>query len=286
LQKTTLLLTVLLLAACAAPSLKDADRMRADGNHKAAAELYRELADMGNPGARMKLYNLYRETGTGFESDAKARAALETLANEHGIAEARYQLGRMLREERKLEAAENHLEAAAEAGYQPATDYLEKDDGLLAREIRIARSSPDRQKQLGDELFEGRNNAPKDRELAAYWYRVAAERGHAGAQAMLGFVHFQGEGVEKDADTAYRWYRKAAMQGHVGAQANLGYLYGEGQGTERNLKKAYAWSTLAAENGSPQGRKNQRLYRDAMSNEERLDSLDEIRRLEEIIHGD
>ncbi|MEQ6885274.1 tetratricopeptide repeat protein [Salicola sp. Rm-C-2C1-2] len=282
-RKTSLLLTALLLAACAAPTLKDANQLRADGDHKAAAELYREL---GNPGARMALYELYRQTGVGFESDAQARAALETLANEHAIAQARYRLGRKLRQERELEAAETHLKAAADAGYQPAIDYLEKDAGLLAREIRIGRSSPKRQKQLADELFEGRNGAPKDRELAAYWYQVAAERGHASAQAMLAFVHFRGEGAGKDPETAYRWYRKAAMQGHVGAQANLGYLYGEGQGTERNLTKAYAWSTLAAENGSPQGQKNQRLYRDAMSNEARLDSLDEIRRLEEVIHGD
>ena len=260
--------------------------MRADGEHKAAADLYRELADFGNPQAQMALYNLYRETDVGFDSDDEARAALETLANEHGIAEAQYKLGRQLREERKLEAAEKQLEAAAEAGYQPAVDYLENDDGLLAREIRIARSSPDRQKQLADELFEGRNGVPQNRELAAHWYRVAAERDHAGAQAMLGFVLFQGEGVEENHEAAYRWYRKAAMQGHVGAQANLGYLYGEGRGVERDLKRAYAWSTLAAENGSQQGQKNQRLYRDAMSNEERLDSLNEIRRLEQVIHGD
>ncbi|MGM0450520.1 MAG: tetratricopeptide repeat protein [Pseudomonadota bacterium] len=285
-KKTLLLLTVLLLAACAAPTLKDADRMRADGEHEAAADLYRELAELGDTEARMSLYNLYRENGVGFDSDEEARAALETLANEHGIAQAQYRLGRQLRDERELEEAEKQLEAAAEAGHQPAIDYLEDDDGLLAREIRIARSSPDRQKQLADELFEGRNGVPKDRELAAHWYEVAAKRDHAGAQAMLGYVHFQGEGADKEPETAYRWYRKAAMQGHVGAQANLGYLYGEGQGVERDLKKAYAWSTLAAEEGSQQGQKNQRLYRDAMSNEERLDSLDEIRRLEEVIHGD
>ncbi len=285
-QKTTLLLIALLLAACAAPTLKEADRLRTSGEPEAAANLYRELADAGNPEARLALYNLYRETGVGFDSEAAARSALETLANQHGIAEAQYRLGRKLREERQLEEAEQQLEAAAEAGYQPAIDYLENDNGLLAREIRIARSSSDRQKQLADELFEGRNGAPRNRELAAYWYRVAAQREHAGAQAMLGFVLFRGEGVEKDPEAAYRWYRKAAMQGHVGAQANLGYLYGEGKGVERDLKRAYAWSTLAAENGSQQGQKNQRLYRDAMSNEERLDSLNEIRRLEQVIHGD
>lgn len=282
-QKTTLLLTVILLAACAAPTLKDAERLRADGDHKAAAELYR---DLGDPEARMALYNLYREHDVGFESDAEAREALETLAREDEVAEAQYRLGRQLREERELEAAEKQLDASASAGHQPAIDYLESDDGLLAREIRIARSSPDRQKQLADELYEGRNGVPEDRALAAHWYEVAAEREHAGAQAMLGFVYFKGEGVEPDPETAYRWYRKAAMQGHVGAQANLGYLYGEGQGVERNLKKAYAWSTLAAEEGSQQGQKNQRLYRDAMGNDERLDSLDEIRRLEEVIHSE
>lgn len=282
---TSLVIASLLITACAAPTLKDADQAREAGNPKEAAEIYRDLADGGDAKAKLQLYKLYRETGVGLDSDEAARETLESLARNDGLAEAQYRLGRILREEREFEAAESQLEKAAEAEYQPAIDYLEKDDNLLAREVRVARSSPDRQKVLGDDLYRGRNGLEKDAARAAYWYERAAERGHAPAQTMLGYLYYQGEGVDQDYAKALEWYKEAALQGHPGSQASLGYLYGEGHGVERNLRQAYAWSTLAAENGSDRGSKNQKIYLDAMDNDERLDSLDEIRRLEKMIHG-
>lgn len=285
-QKTSLIIATLLLAACAAPTLKDANEAREAGNPEEAAEIYSELAKGGNARAKLMLYNLYQETGIGLASDQAARDTLEMVANEDGIAEAQYKLGRKLREERKFESAESQLEKAAEAGHEPAVDYLDQEGELLRREVRVARSSPDRQKQLGDDLYHGRNDTGKDATRAAYWYERAAERGHPGAQTMIGYLYYRGDGVEQDYRKAFEWYKEAALQGHASSQASLGYLYGEGRGVERNLKQAYAWSTLAAENGSDRGSKNQKIYLDAMDNDERLDSLNEIRRLEEMIHGD
>jgi hypothetical protein len=284
-RKTSLIIATLLLTACAAPTLKDANQARDAGNPKEAAEIYRNLADTGDAMAKLQLYKLYQATGVGLASDKAARETLESLANDDGVAEAQYRLGRMLRDERAFEAAESQLEKAAEANYQPAIDYLDDNGDLLRREVRVARSSPDRQKQLGDNLYQGRNGVEKDAARAAYWYERGAERGHAGAQTMLGYLYYRGEGVEKDYGKAFEWYKEAALQGHAGSQASLGYLYGEGHGVERNLKQAYAWSTLAAENGSDRGSKNQQIYLDAMDNDERLDSLNEIRRIEKMIHG-
>ena len=53
---------------------------------------------------------------------------------------------------------------------------------------------------------------------AVYWYRIAAEQGHAGAQANLGFMYENGTGVTQDYAEALQWYRKAAEQGHGRAQ--------------------------------------------------------------------
>lgn len=284
-RKTSLLIATLLLAACAAPTLKEANQAREAGNPEEAARIYSSLANAGNARAKLQLYKLYKETGVGLTSDRAARDTLELVANEDGLPEAQYRLARILREERAFEAAESQFEKAADAGYQPAIDYLDENGDLLRREVRAARSSPDRQKQLGDDLYQGRNGLDKNAAKAAYWYERAAERGHAGAQTMLGYLYYQGEGVDQDYGKAFEWYKEAALQGHAGSQASLGYLYGEGHGVERNLKQAYAWSTLAAENGSDRGSKNQQIYLDAMDNDERLDSLNEIRRLEKIIHG-
>ncbi|ODS31478.1 MAG: hypothetical protein SCARUB_03409 [Candidatus Scalindua rubra] len=48
---------------------------------------------------------------------------------------------------------------------------------------------------------------------AIKWYRKAAEQGHARAQAILGIMYSQGQGVEQDFKEAVRWYQKAAEQG-------------------------------------------------------------------------
>ena len=284
-RKTSLVIATLLLTGCAAPTLKEGNQAREAGNPKEAAEIYSNLANAGNAQAKLQLYKLYKDTGIGLASDRAARDTLELVANQDGIAEAQYRLGRILRDEHVFEAAESQLEKAADQGYQPAVDYLDEQGKLLRREVRVARSSPDRQKQLGDDLYQGRNGLGKNPAEAAYWYERAAERGHAGAQTMLGYLYYRGEGVSQDYGKAFKWYKEAALQGHPGSQASLGYLYGEGHGVERNLKQAYAWSTLAAENGSDRGSKNQQIYLDAMDNDERLDSLNEIRRLEKIIHG-
>ncbi|TDT40383.1 hypothetical protein DES49_2149 [Halospina denitrificans] len=284
-RKTSLIIATLLLTACAAPTLKEANQAREAGNPKEAAEIYGRLASAGSAQAKLQLYKLYQETGIGLDSDRAARDTLELVANEDGLPEAQYRLGRILREEREFEAAESQLEKAADAGYQPAVEYLDTHGELLRREVRVARSSPDRQKHLGDDLYQGRNGLEKDAARAAYWYERSAERGHPGAQTMLGYLYYQGDGVEQDYGRAFEWYKEAALQGHAGSQASLGYLYGEGRGVERNLKQAYAWSTLAAENGSDRGSKNQQIYLDAMDNDERLESLNAIRRIEKMIHG-
>ena len=58
---------------------------------------------------------------------------------------------------------------------------------------------------------------PQDYREAVKWFRKAAEQGHAGAQANLGFMYDRGWGVPEDDREAVKWFRKAAEQGHAGA---------------------------------------------------------------------
>ncbi|HBT97796.1 MAG TPA: hypothetical protein DEB25_09305 [Desulfobulbaceae bacterium] len=85
---------------------------------------------------------------------------------------------------------------------------------------------------------------------AVNWYRRAAAQGNAQAQNNLGFMYAQGLGVTRDYLEAVNWYRKAAEQGHADAQGNLGNRYYNGQGVMRDYDEAIKWYRLAAEHGN------------------------------------
>ena len=61
-------------------------------------------------------------------------------------------------------------------------------------------------------------------------FGLAAERGNAGAQYSLGFMHVQGHGGPVDHTEARRLYGLAAEQGTAEAQCFLGRMHGQGQG--------------------------------------------------------
>ena len=52
-------------------------------------------------------------------------------------------------------------------------------------------------------------------------YLAAAEKGDAQAQYNLGWCYVNGDGVAKDLKQAVYWYRKAADQGHAEAKEAL-----------------------------------------------------------------
>ena len=54
-----------------------------------------------------------------------------------------------------------------------------------------------------------------------YWYSLAANKGNAVAQCILGNAYMNGHGVKKDVEQAKHWYTKAAEQGHGDAVKRL-----------------------------------------------------------------
>lgn len=120
----------------------------------------------------------------------------------------------------------------------------------------------------------------KDEDEAIYWFRMAAELGHAEAQYLLadcipffdneaseatdwllksaeqGYVDAQftlgknyifGFGVvEKDETEGARWLRKAAEQGDAHSQYNLAWMYVDGQGVAKDEAEAAHWLSKAA----------------------------------------
>ncbi len=277
------LLAALMIAGCAAPTFQDARLAQDEGQYQEAAEILQSLVEEGDTKAEVALYRLYREQGVGFSNEPEARRSIRRLADDKNNPEAAFLLSQALIEDGEFERGRFYLRDSASAGYSEAEEYLAQRGDLLNRKVGTLDSSPERQKQLGDDLYHGHNNIEPDHRAAARWYRMAAERDHPGAQYMLGYLYREGEGVEQDFEQAYQWLQEAALKGEASAQGSLGHLYGEGLGVSRDDKLAYAWSVLAAENGYDPAEKNKEIYLDRLSNEERLAAFNEIRRLEGLI---
>ncbi|MDX1588251.1 MAG: tetratricopeptide repeat protein [Oleiphilaceae bacterium] len=282
-MKKLLILCLCFLAGCAAPTFEAGQQAREQGNLPEAARIWTERAENGDGRALYALYRLYSATGVGFGSDDEADEALRKLAETFRQAPAQYLYARKFLQEGELLLGQQWMERSAGGGYEEAVEFLSEEGALLSRKIGLLKGSPQQQYQLGRELYFGNNGLGQDHREAAVWLRRAARRGHALAQSMLAYQYLKGEGVAEDAGKAYRWYQEAAMQGLASAQGSLGYLYGAGRGTRQDNIMAYAWSVLASENGYAPAESNKQIYLDRMSNAERLESLNEIRRLEVII---
>jgi Sel1 repeat len=89
---------------------------------------------------------------------------------------------------------------------------------------------------------------------ARKWFRLAADQGDSGAQAMLGSMYINGEGVPKNYAEAMKWYRLSADQGDATGQLELGIMYHNGQGVPPNDVEAAKWLRLAAAQGNASAR--------------------------------
>jgi TPR repeat protein len=104
------------------------------------------------------------------------------------------------------------------------------------------------QANLGRMYANGEGVAENDQE-AVKWYRLAAEQGDARGQTSLGFMYANGRGVAENDQEAVRWFTLAAEQGMAGAQFNLAVKYAQGQGVAQNYQETVRWLRLAAEQG-------------------------------------
>jgi hypothetical protein len=71
---------------------------------------------------------------------------------------------------------------------------------------------------------------------AFHYFAKAAELGNFEAHFMLGWMYYEGEGVEKDEEKMVYHWEKAAIGGHPHARNNLGYYEEENGNKERAVK--------------------------------------------------
>ena len=112
--------------------------------------------------------------------------------------------------------------------------------------------------QTGERYLRGTGLA-QDYTEAVKWYRKAADQGHAGAQANLGYCYHEGLGVPQDYAEAVKWYRMAAEQGSADAENNLGNCYYYGRGVSQDYVEAVKWYRKAADHGHADAEVNLRV---------------------------
>ena len=84
---------------------------------------------------------------------------------------------------------------------------------------------------------------------AAFFLRLAAQKGHLKAQLQLGIMSAAGQGMARNVTAGVEWFRQAAEKGDATAQLNLGSAYQTGVGVERDPEQAMEWFTKAAGQG-------------------------------------
>lgn len=127
-------------------------------------------------------------------------------------------------------------------------------------------------------------------ESARRGFEQLAERGHAGAETMLGVMYFNGEGVEADAAFAAIWFYKASRKGDAHAQLALGSLHIRGVGVSQNLSKAYKWLALAEARSDgdvkAEARRLKQEIQGLMSEDQLRDARDEVKSWRPIVSAD
>ncbi|KGO15524.1 tetratricopeptide repeat protein [Clostridium botulinum] len=85
---------------------------------------------------------------------------------------------------------------------------------------------------------------------AMYWYKKAAEKGNSTSMNNIGFMYYEGKGVEQDYKKAMYWYKKASQKGNFTAMSNIGFMYYNGQGVTQDYKKAMYWYKKSYKEGN------------------------------------
>ncbi|MGY2995905.1 uncharacterized protein ACVWWD_004712 [Mesorhizobium sp. URHB0026] len=175
-----------------------------NGHKEQAAEAYKYAAENGQIGATWKLARMYAE------GDGVARDDYEAFKFFSEIVDQDVEPG------------------------SPEESYVS--DALVA---------------LGDYLRKGIPGSPvSENEVAAqeYYMRAAANYRNPNAQFEMGQMFLKGEGgVKASVRQAGRWFQLAAEKGHAGAQATLGHLLFQSGKVVRGL----AMMTAALERASP-----------------------------------
>ncbi len=252
-----------------------------------ARELFLRGARQGYDQSENNLGAMYTNSQGGPQDLVEGYAWI-TLAADQGMPLAKSNVssvGKLMTEDqlraanRRAEELRRQIQEAKSKGKEGSTRYPSRyissaDDEKLLKQGTIA-------------------YANKDYVSSMQILQPLAEKGMARAQAYVGTMYHEGEGVKKNTGTARTWYEKAvaqgdvlginnlailyrdgskdvpqdygkarklflraALQGYDQSENNLGAMYTNSQGGPQDLVEGYAWITLAADQGMPLAKSN------------------------------
>ena len=121
------------------------------------------------------------------------------------------------------------------------------DDANEREKKRVEKDDPMAIFNMGCYYDKGTNGYPQDYDKSLELFHRAAELGHAGACASIGWAYKYGRGVEVDDEKALHYYELAAMRGDVPARYNLG----NNEARAGNIDRALRHYMIAIRSGNP-----------------------------------
>ena len=205
---------------------------------------YRKSAEQGNAKAQNSLGVLYW-MGEGVEKDKVQAVGWYRRAARQGDGNAMFNLGA---------AYYNGEGVGVNDTLAYAWFLLSSETGSVSGKDAAERSQKEHSSSAFNEacfaigqIYEKGEDLPQNFELAAAWYRKAAEKGHTEAQVSLAILAMKA----KDYAQTRHWCEMASKIGYAGGYSCLGYLYQHGLGVEQDSKEAFSCYLRAARGNNP-----------------------------------
>jgi TPR repeat protein len=171
-----------------------------NGDAQSSLRAFTYPAEGGEPLARWKLGNLYATGDLVPRNDALAFKYFEQLVESYNEDDF---------DRRDLGAVSNAFVAIGLYSLTGIANTNVKPDPERALEMfQVAATDfgdPEAQYRLARMYLEGSSVVSKDNMLAARWLALASEKGHHGAQALLGDLLFRGDGVPRQRARGLMW---------------------------------------------------------------------------------
>lgn len=244
-----------------------------------AKELFEEAADVGEPDAQYNLAILYANMPV--ENDELRRNEALAVLYLYAASTAGHPGALMAMGYRHLHgygvpqacttAALNYIDVAKgvasiySSGMPQAVELVRlnlpsKDRKVLSSSelnlfVQIATSGDSTvAAAIGKRYLLGIEGFKQDFQKAKQYLKLAANRQHAGALALLGYIYCLGLGTPVNLDTAYAYFVTAASHNDPLGHNGLGYIYFRGTNAQgRNLKLAFTHFNESAYGGSSDG---------------------------------